>query len=407
MVSFEDIRQQFPILNQKINDKYPLIYFDNAATTQKPLCVISSLTDYYSKYNANVHRGVHYLSALATDMFEQARQRVCSFINAKNKEEIIFTRGTTESINLLAHSICKSLLNEGDKIMFTEMEHHSNIVPWQVAAKEYKLNFDYIPFNDKGELEVEQFYNLPKQELPKVLSLCHISNTLGTVNPIKQIIDFCHKNDIIVIVDGAQAIAHTKVDVQYLDADFYVFSGHKVYAPMGIGVLYGKSQLLEKMDVYQSGGEMIKEVTLKKTTFNALPYKFEAGTPSVADAIGLSVALQWFENLNLENVFQYEDYLLNYANEQLLAIDGVLTFGQSKDKASCISFLYKDVHHLDLGTLLDAMGIAIRTGHHCAEPVMQHYNISGTDRLSFAVYNTKDEIDKFVIYLKKAIKMLS
>ncbi len=407
MVSFEDIRQMFPILNQKVHDKYPLIYFDNAATTQKPLCVIEALSNYYLKYNANVHRGTHYLSSLATDMFEEARLEVASFINAPTKEEIIFTRGTTEGINLLAHSLCKTFLNEGDKVMFTQMEHHSNIVPWQVAAQQYKLNFDYIPFNDKGDLELDKLYNLTDEELPKILSICHISNTLGTINPIKQIIDFCHKKHIIVVIDGAQAIAHTKVDVQDLDADFYVFSGHKVYAPMGIGVLYGKKQLLDKMEVYQSGGEMIKDVTLEKTTFNSLPYKFEAGTPSVADAIGLSVALKWFRTLDLEQIFLYEDNLMNYAQEQLLAIDGLHIFGQSDKKASCISFLCKDIHHLDLGTLLDAMGVAIRTGHHCAEPVMQKYNVSGMDRLSFALYNTKDEIDNFIGCLKKAIKMLS
>ena len=406
MVSFENIREQFPILNQKIHDKYPLIYFDNAATTQKPISVIQSITDYYKKYNANVHRGVHYLSGLATDMFEQARETVRSFINAKSKDEIIFTRGTTESLNLLAHSICQSLLQPNDKIMFTEMEHHSNIVPWHINAKEFNLRFDYIPFNDKGELELNKLYNLPDKELPKVLSICHISNTLGTVNPIKEIIDFCHRKNIIIIIDGAQAIAHTKVDIQSLDADFYVFSGHKVYAPMGIGILYGKRNLLEKIAVYQGGGEMIKEVTLQKTIFNDLPYKFEAGTPSVADAIGLGVALKWVEQLNLDNVFQYEEYLLSYATEQLKTIDGIRIFGNSEHKSSCISFLYKNVHHLDLGTLMDAMGIAIRTGHHCAEPVMQHFSISGTDRMSFALYNTKAEIDRFVECLKKAVQML-
>lgn len=405
MVDLSSIRKEFKILDQKINNKYPLVYLDNAATTQKPDCVISSLVDYYTKYNANVHRGVHYLSTIATDKFEWAREKVKTFINAKYSQEIIFTRGTTESINLVAHSFC-SLLQKGDKIMFTQMEHHSNIVPWQENAKLFGLKIDYLLFDNKGDLVLDKLYNMNKNELPKLLSLTHISNTLATINPIKEIIRFCHNNNIIVLVDGAQAIAHTFVDVQDLDADFYVFSGHKVYAPMGIGILYGKKTILEKLNIYQAGGEMIKEVTLDKTTFNSLPYKFEAGTPSVADAIGLGVALQWFDSLDRKQIFDYENALYSYLDNQLRQIEGLVIYGNSCYRSSCISFLVDGIHHLDLGTLLDAMGVAIRTGHHCAEPVMQKFSISGTDRVSLALYNTDMEIDYFINSLKKAILML-
>ena len=404
MVDISFIRSQFPILETKVRDKYPLVYLDNAATTQKPFAVINSLLDYYTKYNANVHRGVHYLSGLATDMFEQSREIVRVFINASSKEEIIFTRGTTESINLVAHSFCKSFLTREDTVMITQMEHHSNIVPWQIARDKFGFSLDYLTFDDNGELE-----NVKEKILsvkPKLLSLCHISNTLGTVNNIKEIISFCHQNGCYVLIDGAQSIAHKIIDVKDLAADLFVFSGHKVYAPMGVGVLFGKKDILEKMDVYHGGGEMIKEVTMEKTTYNDLPYKFEAGTPSVADVIGLGTALSWLKSMDMPSIIEYEDSLLQYATERLNEIDGIRIFGNAKHKSSCISFLADGVHHLDLGTLLDAMGVAIRTGHHCAEPVMQKFAIEGTDRLSIAAYTTKEEIDIFITSLNKALKML-
>lgn len=404
MVDIDFIRSQFPILTTKVRDKYPLVYLDNAATTQKPMAVINSLTDYYTKYNANVHRGVHYLSSLATDMFERSRQIVADFINAKQKEEIIFTRGTTESINLVAHCFAKSFLKKGDCVMITQMEHHSNIVPWQIARDDFGFSLDYLSFDDNGELENVEEKLLAKK--PKLLSLCHISNTLGTVNKIKQIISFCHKNGILVLVDGAQSIGHKIIDVQDLDADLFVFSGHKVYAPMGVGVLYAKANILKDMDVYQGGGEMIKEVTMEKTTYNDLPYKFEAGTPSVADIIGLGEALKWLKSNDRQAIYEYEDMVLNYALERMHEIKGVRIFGTAKEHSSCISFLVEGIHHLDLGTLLDAMGVAIRTGHHCAEPVMQRFGIEGTDRLSIAAYTTKEEIDAFILSLNKAISIL-
>ena len=404
MFDVEYLRRQFPILETKIRDKYPLIYLDNAATTQKPFIVINSIVDYYTKYNANVHRGVHYLSGLATERFEQARDVVRAFINANSNDEIIFTRGTTESINLVAHSFCKTFLTKDDTVMLTQMEHHSNIVPWQIARDNFGFKLDYLTFDDNGELE-----NVKEKILsvkPKLLSLCHISNTLGTVNNIKEIIDLCHSIDCYVLVDGAQSIAHKIIDVKDLQVDFFVFSGHKVYAPMGVGVLYGRKEILEKMDVYHGGGEMIKEVTMEKTIYNDLPYKFEAGTPSVADVIGLATALSWLKSNDLQAIIDYEDELLRYATEQLQNIDGIGIFGNAKHKSSCISFLADGIHHLDLGTLLDAMGVAIRTGHHCAEPVMQRFCIEGTDRVSIAAYTTKNDIDVFIDSLNKALKML-
>ncbi len=404
MIDISYIRAQFPILETKIRDKYPLIYLDNAATTQKPIAVINSLLDYYTKYNANVHRGVHYLSGLATDMFEQSRITVQEFINAKLSQEIIFTRGTTESFNLLAHCFAKSFLSEGDTVMITQMEHHSNIVPWQIASEDYGFKLDYLTFDDNGE--IEDFEKKILATKPKLLSVCHISNTLGTINDIKHIIDFCHKHDCLVAIDAAQSIAHKVIDVQSLDADFLAFSGHKVYAPMGVGVLYGKKDLLDKMAVYHGGGEMIKTVTMEKTTYNGLPYKFEAGTPSVADVIGLATALKWLKAMSFEDIIAHEDEVFQYAANRLKEVKDLRIFGNAKAKSSCISFLVAGVHHLDLGTLLDAMGVAIRTGHHCAEPVMQKFGIEGTDRLSIAAYTTKDEIDVFMQSLDKALKML-
>lgn len=405
MFDVDDIRKDFPLLDEKVRGKQNLIYFDNAASTQKPRCVIDALSNYYTHLNANVHRGVHWLSGKATDEFELARQRVQQFINAPHSEDIIFTRGTTESINLLAESLSKSFLSEDDEVIITEMEHHSNIVPWHIARDKYHFTLKYIPITDKGELNLDVFRQILSPKT-KLVSLAHISNTLGTVNPIKEIISLCHKNKTMVIVDGAQSIAHLDIDVQDMDCDFYCFSGHKVYAPMGIGVLYGKKEYLEKMYPYQGGGEMIKEVSMEQTVFNDVPFRFEAGTPSVADTIGLGVALEYVKQVGIKDIIEYEDRLMDYATERLQAIEGVRIFGNSENKSSCISFLVEGIHHLDLGTMLDMQGVAIRTGHHCAEPVMRRYGIEGTDRISFAMYNTIEEIDNFIICLKKAISML-
>lgn len=405
MLNIDYIRKDFPLLNEKVRGRQNLIYFDNAASTQKPQCVIDSLTNYYNHLNANVHRGVHWLSGKATDEFELARQRVQHFINAPHQENIIFTRGTTESLNLLAESLSKSFLSEGDEVVITEMEHHSNIVPWHIARDKYHFTLKYIPITDKGELNLDVFRQILSSKT-KIVSLAHISNTLGTINPIKEIINLCHKNKTMVIIDGAQSIAHLSIDVQDMDCDFYCFSGHKVYAPMGIGVLYGKKELLEKMYPYQGGGEMIKEVSMQETTFNDIPFRFEAGTPSVADTIGLGVALEYIKTIGVKDIIEYEDQLMDYATEEMKKIDDVRIFGNSENKSSCISFLVEGIHHLDLGTILDMQGVAIRTGHHCAEPVMRRYGIEGTDRISFAMYNTIEEIDNFIICLKKAISML-
>lgn len=405
MFDVDYIRKDFPLLDEKVRGKQNLIYFDNAASTQKPRCVIDALSNYYTHLNANVHRGVHWLSGKATDEFELARQRVQQFINAPHSEDIIFTRGTTESINLLAESLSKSFLSEGDEVVITEMEHHSNIVPWHIARDKYHFTLKYIPITDKGELNLDVFRQILSPKT-KLVSLAHISNTLGTVNPIKEIISLCHQNKTMVIVDGAQSIAHLDIDVQDMDCDFYCFSGHKVYAPMGIGVLYGKKEHLEKMYPYQGGGEMIKEVSMEQTVFNDVPFRFEAGTPSVADTIGLGVALEYIKQIGMKDIIEYEDKLMDYATERLQAIEGVRIFGNSENKSSCISFLVEGIHHLDLGTMLDMQGVAIRTGHHCAEPVMRRYGIEGTDRISFAMYNTIEEIDNFIICLKKAISML-
>ncbi len=405
MFDVDYIRKDFPLLDEKVRGKQNLIYFDNAASTQKPRCVIDALSNYYTHLNANVHRGVHWLSGKATDEFELARQRVQQFINAPHSEDIIFTRGTTESINLLAESLSKSFLSEDDEVIITEMEHHSNIVPWHIARDKYHFTLKYIPITDKGELNLDVFRQILSPKT-KLVSLAHISNTLGTVNPIKEIISLCHQNKTMVIVDGAQSIAHLDIDVQDMDCDFYCFSGHKVYAPMGIGVLYGKKEHLEKMYPYQGGGEMIKEVSMEQTVFNDVPFRFEAGTPSVADTIGLGVALEYIKQIGIKDIIEYEDRLMDYATERLQAIEGVRIFGNSENKSSCISFLVEGIHHLDLGTMLDMQGVAIRTGHHCAEPVMRRYGIEGTDRISFAMYNTIEEIDSFIICLKKAISML-
>lgn len=385
------IRSEFPALHQEIY-KRPLVYFDNAATTQKPQVVIDTLSHYYSKQNSNIHRGVHYLSQQATSAYEEARKTIQNFINAKHSHEIIFTRGTTESINLVASSFSKRFVNKGDEILISAMEHHSNIVPWQIACEERQANLKVIPFNEKGELIISEFENL-LNEKTKLVALTHVSNALGTVNPIKQIIETAHKYNIPVLIDGAQAVSHIKVDVQELDCDFYCMSGHKVYGPMGVGVLYGKEHLLNEMPPYQGGGEMIKEVTFEKTTYNELPFKFEAGTPSVGDGLGLEAAIKYVQSYGLENIAAHEHELLVYCTNELKKISDIRFIGEAANKVSVVSFLIGEIHPYDAGTILDKLAVAVRTGHHCTQPIMDFYGIPGTVRASFAMYNTKEEID--------------
>jgi len=394
LTDIESIRKDFPILHQMVN-KRPLVYFDNAATTQKPSEVTEALADYYNRYNSNIHRGVHYLSQIATEAFENSRHNIRAFINAKEAHEIIFTRGTTESINLVASSFCRKFVSKGDEIIVSEMEHHSNIVPWQMACEEREAILKVIPFDEHGVLRIEKLEELITPQT-RLIAVTHVSNALGTINPIKQIIDLAHAKGVKVLIDGAQAISHLSVDVQALDCDFYCFSGHKLYAPMGIGVLYGKEELLNQMPPYQGGGEMIKEVTFAKTTYNELPYKFEAGTPSVGDVIGLDVAIKYVQKLGMENIAKYEDDLLQYCTRELLKIEGVSIIGTAQHKTSVVSFMIRNIHPYDAGTIIDKLGIAVRTGHHCAQPVMDHFKIPGTIRASFAFYNTKEEIDRLI-----------
>lgn len=404
-MSLEEIRKDFKILNEKVNNK-PLVYLDNAATTQKPIQVIDAMMNYYLHLNSNVHRGVHTLSQKATNEFELARKTVQEFISAKEQEEIIFTRGTTESINLVASSFCEKFLNQSDEIIVSELEHHSNIVPWQLAQDKFKFKIRVLPFKDNGELDLEVYKTLLNSKT-KLVSVAHVSNALGTINPVKEIIELAHKQGVPVLIDGAQGVPHFKVDVQDLDCDFYVFSGHKMYAPMGIGVLYGKREYLDIMPPYHGGGEMIKEVSFEGTTFNDLPYKFEAGTPSVSDVLGLKAAIDYMNNIGFDFIEKHEDFLMQYTTKRLLEIEDLIIYGTSKHKAGGISFNLKDIHPFDVGTLLDQLGIAIRTGHHCAQTVMQHYGIVGTARVSFGIYNTKEEIDYFIESLKKVKTMLS
>lgn len=387
-------REDFPILEQQVNN-YPLIYFDNAATTQKPNVVIQSLVDYYSTINSNIHRGIHSLSMLATMQFEEARENVKEFINAAHMYEIIFTKGTTDSINLVASSFAKQFLCEGSEVIITEMEHHSNIVPWQLACEEKKAILKVLPMDLYGNLHVEKLKDLITEKT-KIISVTHVSNALGTINPIKEIVEIAHLYNIPVFVDGAQAVSHIPVDVQYLDCDFYAFSGHKMYAPMGIGVLYGKEKWLEKLPPYQGGGEMIEKVTFEKTTYGELPFKFEAGTPNVADVIGLNSAINYINEVGLRGIYDYEHQLLEYATEKLSEIKGLKLVGTADEKSAIISFNLNKIHSYDAGFLLDKYGIALRTGHHCAQPVMDRLGIDGTLRVSFALYNTRDEIDKLV-----------
>ena len=400
----DKIRKDFPILHQEVYKK-SLVYLDNAATTQKPQAVIDRIIKYNSYENSNIHRGVHYLSQEATNAFEQARIFIKEYINAAETHEVIFTKGTTESINMIASSFGKNFLNKDDEIIISTMEHHSNLVPWQQICVENGAHLKVIPINEKGELLIDEYKKLLNKKT-KFVALAHISNALGTINPIKEIIELAHNFDVPVLIDGAQGIPHKKIDVQDLDCDFYCFSGHKVFAPMGSGVLYGKEKWLEKLPPYQFGGEMVENVTFEKTTFNELPFKFEAGTPNVESILGLETALKYISEIGIENIANYENDLLKYATDELLKIDGLRIIGTAEKKASVISFLVGNIHPYDAGTIIDRMGVAVRTGHHCAQPVLDWFNIPGTIRASFAFYNTKDEVDRLVEAVMKAKKML-
>ena len=402
----EDVRKDFPILKRLVNGK-PLVYLDNAATSQKPQIVIDALNQYYTFDNANIHRGLYFLSELATDQYETARLKVKEFINALSASEIIFVRGTTEAINLVASTLCRAkIFNSGDEVLITHMEHHANIVPWQLITDRKQIKLKVIPINDNGEIDLNSYETLLTDKT-KLVSVVHISNTLGTINPVKKIIEIAHSKGIPVLVDGAQSVPHLKIDVQDLDADFYAFSGHKVFGPTGIGVLYGKTEFLEMMPPYQGGGSMIRTVTFEKTTFDDLPGKFEAGTPNIAGAIGLGAAIDYLNQFERNDLTNYEDTLLKYATEKLSEIDGLKIIGNAKDKASVISFVIDGIHPYDIGTIIDTDGIAIRTGHHCTQPIMERFNVPATARASFSFYNTKEEIDKLVQGLLKVKKMFS
>ena len=401
----ESIRSQFPILDQKVYGK-PLVYFDNAATTQKPQSVIDTLCRYYQTLNSNIHRGAHYLAAEATEEYEQTRRAVQQFINARHSHEIVFTRGTTESINLVAASFGQRFLKEGDEVVVSAMEHHSNIVPWQLACERQGAKLRVIPFDDDGVLDLEALRGM-LNEKTRIVAVNHVSNTLGTVNPIRQIVDIAHSHGIPVLVDGAQAISHFAVDVQELGCDFYCFSGHKMYGPMGVGVMYGREELLEQMPPYQGGGEMIKDVTFERTTYNELPFKFEAGTPAVGDVLGLHSAIRFMQQTGIENIARHEKELTEYATERLLQIEDLRIYGRAKEKTSVISFLVGNAHPYDVGTLLDKLGIAVRTGHHCTQPIMDRYGIPGTVRASFAVYNTREEVDALISAIERIAPMLA
>ncbi|TLX76156.1 cysteine desulfurase [Labilibacter sediminis] len=398
-LNIDKIREQFPILKSEIYGK-PLAYFDNAATTHKPQRVINRVNEVYETINSNIHRGVHYLSNQATLAYEEARNKTQAFINAKNSYEVIFTSGATAAINLLANSFGDTYINEGDEILISTMEHHSNIVPWQMMCKRKKAILKVIPINNDGDLVLEEFEKLLSPKTKLVAVTC-VSNALGTVNPYEEIIVKAHANNSLVMLDASQAVQHLKVDVQELDTDFLVFSGHKIYGPTGTGVFYGKEKFLNEMEPWQGGGEMIKTVTFEETSYNELPFKFEAGTPNIAGAIGLGEAIDFVSELGVENIAAYEEDLLQYATDKFNTIDGMRIIGTAQKKASVISFLVKDIHPFDMGTMLDKMGLAVRTGHHCAQPIMAFYKIPGTLRASFAVYNTKEEIDRLVEGISK------
>ena len=410
MYDINKVRADFPILSREVYDK-PLVYLDNAATTQKPLCVLDAMRDEYLNVNANVHRGVHYLSQQATDLHEAAREKVREFINAKKIEEIVFTRGTTEAINLVASSFCESQMQPGDEVLVTEMEHHSNIVSWQLQAQKRGIVVKHIPITDDGQLCMDQLETLITEKT-KIISVAHVSNVLGTVNPVAQIAQIAHTHGIPVMVDGAQSAPHFKVDVQAMDCDFFAFSGHKMYGPTGIGVLYGKEEWLEKLPPYQGGGEMIDKVTWEKTTFERLPFKFEAGTPDYIATHGLAKAIDYIESLGFDAILQHEQELTRYCMEQLMTIPNMHIYGPNLTigtvpsvRDAVVSFNVGFIHHLDMGTLLDRLGIAVRTGHHCAQPLMDRLGISGTVRASFALYNTKEEIDILVAGIRRVAQM--
>ena len=396
------IRDDFPILKSRINN-HQLVYFDNAATTQKPQSVIDGISNYYKSYNANIHRGIHSLAEKATEEFEETRSLVKEFINASSENEIIFTRGTTEGINLISSSLSKFYFNEGDEIIISEMEHHSNIVPWQMIADENKLNLKVINVSENGEIDMDHFKSLISEKT-KLVSIVYISNTLGTINPVKKIIEKCKENNILSVVDGAQSSAHKKIDVTDLNCDFYVFSAHKMYGPTGVGVVYGKEEILEKMPPYMGGGEMIKDVSFSNTSYNNLPYKFEAGTPNIGDVIGFKEAINYIKSIGIDNIETYEISLKKYTEDALKKIDGIKVVGTAKDKVGIFSFTTDKVHYYDLGLLLDAKGIALRTGHHCTQPLMDKYSLDGTARLSLAIYNSTEEVDYFVESLSNLIK---
>ncbi|MDC3389695.1 cysteine desulfurase [Flavobacteriales bacterium] len=400
-----DFQKDFPILNTKVNGR-PLIYFDNAATSQKPKVVIDQINKYYETYNSNVHRGVHELSQKATSQYEAARAKVQQFIGANHLEEIIFTKGTTDGINIVASSWAENQLSKGDEIIISTMEHHSNIVPWQILCEKIGAVLVIAPINEKGELILEKFKNLISSKT-KLISISHVSNTLGTINPIEEIIQLAKENNCKILVDAAQSVPHFGIQVSKLDCDFLVFSGHKIFAPTGVGVLYVKNDRYQEMKPYQGGGDMIKEVSFKKTTYNKPPYKFEAGTPNIAGVIGLSAAISYVESIGIDKISSLEDELLHYATAKIAELPNVKIFGTADNKASVISFNVDGIHPFDVGTLLDQSGIAIRTGHHCTQPLMNFYKIPGTARASFAFYNTKKEIDIFIEYLMKAIQMLT
>lgn len=403
MYDISKIREDFPILSRTVYGK-PLVYLDNGATTQKPRCVVESITDEYYSVNANVHRGVHFLSQQATNLHEASRETVRKFINARSVSEIVFTRGTTESINLVASTFADSQMREGDEVIVSVMEHHSNIVSWQLQAARKGIVLKVIPMNDRGELLLDEYEKLFSPRT-RIVSVTHVSNVLGTVNPVDKLIEIAHAHNVPILIDGAQSIPHLPVDVQALDADFYVFSGHKVYGPTGIGVLYGKEAWLDKLPPYQGGGEMIKNVSFEKTTFNDLPFKFEAGTPDYIGSTALAKALDYVSALGMKNIEAYEQELTQYAMRRLKEVPGMRIFGEADRKSSVISFLVGHIHHFDMGTLLDRLGIAVRTGHHCAEPLMHRMGIEGTVRASFALYNTKEEIDQLVAGIERVAKM--
>jgi len=400
-----EIKSDFPTLNQKINGN-DLVYLDNAATTQKPKSVINSVNEYYKKTNSNIHRGVHTLSQEATEKYENARMKIAKFINSTTEKEIIFVRGATEAINLVANSYVRPLLQPNDQIIITEMEHHANIVPWQIVCKEKEAELKILPMNSKGELIVDELEKIITNKT-KFMAINHVSNSLGTINDVRKIVEIAHKHNIRILIDGAQAVQHIPIDVKEINADFYCFSGHKIYAPTGIGILYGKKKLLDEMPPYQGGGDMIKSVTFEKTIYNDVPNKFEAGTPNISGAIGLGTAIDYIQDIGIDNIAKHESDLLNYATEKIKEIKGVKIIGNAKDKASVLSFTMENIHPHDIGTIMDSHGVAIRAGNHCTQPVMDFYSIPATARASFAIYNDKTDVDKLISSVKKTMEVFA